>query len=220
MPQEAYRQAYQACEWQDFLDPAHCSDQDNQPSKACLKAVYGALNQYLPYSEIDPFDIYAPICHNSVDVAGASMSRYVSQWHPLGRGLTMNNFPTASNVTFYPCIDNYMTVYLNQPAVQQALHVNPTTWDMYGHIRYLNESALVMPLYQRFIAETNWRILIFSGDVDSAVPYLGTQRWVGCLGAPVVHSCTNWRFNTQIAGAYTVYDGISLLSVKGCGHMA
>lgn len=216
LPQEAYVNAYSACEWEGFLLSDNCDDQDNTPSIECLKAVYGALNDYLPYSQIDQFDIYAPICHNSVDF----MSKYISKWHPYSRGISMdNNFPTSANVTFYPCIDNYMTVYLNQPSVQQALHVNPTTWDMYGAITYLNESALIMPLYQRFISETDWRILIFSGDVDSAVPFLGTQRWVTCLKQPTVTTWNNWYFNTQVAGAYRVYDGISLLSIKGCGHM-
>ena len=218
LPQSSYVDAYSACNWEGFLLPGNCDDQYNEPSKECLEAVYGALNKFLPYSQIDQFDIYAPICHDSVDFK-LDMGPYVSHWHPLARGLARNNFPTAMNVTFYPCIDNFMTSYLNQPSVQQALHVKPTTWDMYGKILYLNESALVMPLYQRFISETDWRILIFSGDVDSAVPFLGTQRWVSCLGATSVSPWTNWEFHTQIAGAYTVYDGISLLTIKGCGHM-
>lgn len=215
LPEQAYVNAYDACEWQGFLSISNCDDQYNTPSRECTKAVYSALNDYLPYSDIDPFDIYAPICHNSVDF---DMGKYVSQWHPLIRGLSYN-FPTSANVTFYPCIDNYMTVYLNQPDVQQAIHANPTTWDMYGQIWYRNESALIMPLYQRFLAETNWRILIFSGDVDSAVPYLGTQRWITCLQAPLVKDWQNWYFESQVAGAYTTYQGISLLSIKGCGHM-
>lgn len=68
----------------------------------------------------------------------------------------LEQFPAPEDVPFYPCIDNYMIAYLNQPAVQSALHVQPTDWYMYGRILYLNETALVMPLYQQFQQETDW----------------------------------------------------------------
>lgn len=114
------------------------------------------------------------------------------------------------NTTFYPCIDDYMTSYLNQPSVQSAIHVNPTNWQYIGKIEYLFEYKFsVVPLWQRFISETDWRILIFSGDVDSAVPTIGTQRWINCLGQPIVNDWSPWYYNNQTAGLRVDYEGIS-----------
>ena len=114
------------------------------------------------------------------------------------------------NTTFYPCIDNYMTSYLNQASVQSALHVQPTNWNWLGKIAYIHEYKYsVVPLWQRFINETNWRILVFSGDVDSAVPTIGTQRWIDCLGQPIVNKWRPWMYNGQTAGMIVDYEGIS-----------
>ena len=113
-----------------------------------------------------------------------------------------------------------MQAYLNQPAVQAAIHVRPTNWYWLGDIEYLNEYKYsVVPLWQRFIAQTNWRLLVFSGDVDSAVPTVGTQRWITCLGQPIVNRWRPWYYMNQTAGLRVDYEGISFLTVKGAGHM-
>ena len=77
--------------------------------------------------------------------------------------------------------------------------------------------------FERFFRETDWRILVWSGDADAAVPFEGTQRWIECLGRPVVEDWANWLTNDatygpQVGGSVKVFDGISFLTVKGCGH--
>ena len=50
---------------------------------------------------------------------------------------------------------------------------------------------------------SSWRILIYSGDADSAVPFIGTQRWIQCLNSPITSDWANWNYE----GAYC--DAIS-----------
>ena len=62
-----------------------------------------------------------------------------------------------------------------------------------GNIHYSRNAELLYTndLYKKFATETNWKVLVFSGDADSAVPFIGTQRWISCLKRPVKR---DWRF--------------------------
>jgi len=78
-----------------------------------------------------------------------------------------------------------------------------------------------IPLFEKFLAtprSQNWRILIYSGDFDAAVPFLGSQKWVHCLGRKVKKDWREWNFNKQFAGAVIDYDGITFMTVHGSGH--
>ena len=66
-------------------------------------------------------------------------------------------------------------------------------------------------------------MLIWSGDADAAVPYIGTERWIECLGRPVKQDWSPWytndtQYGMQVGGMVKVFDRISFLTVKGCGH--
>lgn len=69
----------------------------------------------------------------------------------------------------------------------------------------------MVPLYKKFLAGAkNWKILVFSGDVDASVPTLGTQRWIECLGQPVVTPFRTWTLDGQVAGILKVIMSESL----------
>jgi len=76
----------------------------------------------------------------------------------------------------------------------------------------------MIPYFEFFIANTDWSILIFSGDADSAVPFIGTQKWIDCLGQPIVQDWRNWELNQQVAGSVIDYEGISFCIIKEAGH--
>jgi len=82
---------------------------------------------------------------------------------------------------------------------------------------------VMVKYFERFFRETDWRVLVWSGDADAAVPFLGTQRWIECLGQPVVADWAAWQTNdatygVQVGGMVKQFEGISFLTVKGCGH--
>ena len=62
-------------------------------------------------------------------------------------------------------------------------------------------------------------ILIYSGDVDGAVPTIGTRMWIKNLNLGILESYRSWMVNEQIAGYTTLYTGLRLVTIKGAGHM-
>ena len=75
-------------------------------------------------------------------------------------------------------------------------------------------------LFPRFLKEApHWRISVVSGTADSAVPFLGTERWMECLGQPVASDWTAWKVDHDVAGMVKRWQpNLSLVTVKGCGH--
>jgi serine carboxypeptidase-like clade 2 len=205
IPQKAYVDSVSACGWDDFL--TNCDKNFSDPSEACKAATSRALS-YLP-ENIDYYDIYAPVCLSSK----TDFSHYVSKWNPIFKKFISPGLPYA------PCIIEFMTTYLNQNSVQQAIHARPTNWAWIGPIHYGSEMRVIVPYFKKFIAQTTWKIIIYSGDADSAVPFLGTQRWISCLNRPIKKDWYNWISNKQVAGSAIEYDGITFLTIKGAGHM-
>jgi len=194
--------------WDSFL--TNCTNYYLNPSPACISATSTAWG-FLP-NNIDFYDVLAPTCPTD-NVINSYL--YISKWNKLAQRLTQ-----FYDIPFYPCIRNYMTTYLNMQSVQKAIHVNPTNWSwISGEINYTNTSQIIIPYFERFISETTWKILIYSGDVDSSVPFIGTQRWIQCLGQPVVNDWRPWMYQNQTAGFAIDYKGISFMTIKGAGHM-
>ena len=71
----------------------------------------------------------------------------------------------------YPCgAETVMSDWLAIPSVIEALHVQANGTGM----QYVKTVGNLLPLYQQLIAK--YRILIYSGDVDACVPYIGTEE--------------------------------------------
>eukprot|EP01047_Picozoa_sp_COSAG01_P009921 COSAG01_NODE_414_length_17360_cov_226.576907_21_plen_106_part_00 len=76
-------------------------------------------------------------------------------------------------------------------------------------------------LFPKFFKQApHWKIAVVSGTADAAVPFLGTERWMDCLGQPVVEDWKLWYNSKQdIAGAVKKFaPNFQFWSVKGCGH--
>jgi serine carboxypeptidase-like clade 2 len=112
-------------------------------------------------------------------------------------------------------------------------------------LNYTSNVPSVIPIYQQLIAR-NYKILIYSGDTDGAVPYTGTAAWTASklffffhfspflnsthsmtkktgLGLPLKYEWQPWSIQDmegpQTAGYATAYDGLTFVTVKGSGHM-
>jgi serine carboxypeptidase-like clade 2 len=214
IPQDAYLGAVKACGWSQYLGQCDNETFYIEPTPVCKASTTKALS-YVPQS-IDPYDVYAPTCPLS-----KTGHAFVESSTPFLKHMAVKY---GMDVSYDPCMEDYATAYLNTEAVQEAIHARPgTNWRPSGGIKYDNPGDMMAPYFTRFIAETDWRILIWSGDVDAAVPFEGTQKWIECLGQPVTTDWKNWYTNDevygrQIGGSYKVYEGISFLTIKGCGH--
>ena len=112
-----------------------------------------------------------------------------------------------------------MKQWLAQPAVLQALHI---TNDRSG-ISYDSTEGDVRPLYTSLMSQ--YRILLYSGDVDACVPYIGTETWTRGLGFPVINDWHSWTAKPDLthaahkAGYAITYSTFQFITVNGAGHL-
>ena len=120
-----------------------------------------------------------------------------------------------------------MALWLAKPEVVEALHVKAGTGGMkYGP----RDKDDLRPLYKTLAQK--YRLLIYSGDTDMCVPYVGTEEWTRELGFTQVEGWRPWLAGTNAApngtataGYVTTYaagdagHNFTFLTVKGAGHM-
>ena len=71
-------------------------------------------------------------------------------------------------------------------------------------------------------ASIDLKILIYSGDADSIVNFIGTERWIteDGLNLTIVTPWKSWFGpDHQLAGYVEAYPGLMFKTVKGAGHM-
>ncbi|ETV74299.1 hypothetical protein H257_11223 [Aphanomyces astaci] len=138
------------------------------------------------------------------------------------------NFPsTHSRVVMTPCADTFTVAYLRQPLVQQALHLanaDVIEWSSCSDPveELYQKSASSMELYPAILA-AGIKALIYSGDADMVVNFMGTQRWISSRGLRL-NVTSQWRAwfgpDKQLAGYSEEYaGGLTFKTVKGAGHM-
>lgn len=132
--------------------------------------------------------------------------------------------PVAS---YEPCAEDYMTSYLNQPAVKEALHVkSDIEWkDCSTTIRYKTGDRHIdqTPIYKYLIdGGFGLNILVFSGDDDDVCATIGTQDWIWDLGYEVSpkNDWEAWEVDGQTAGYLTKWSNtkMAFATVHGAGH--
>ncbi len=109
--------------------------------------------------------------------AGAASTPYA-----VGESSDGSGFPSES-----PCIDDFVTEYLNRKDVRDAMHVHPNagTWSVCTDaINYSMDDLLasMLPLYPKLIA-AGLRVWVYSGDVDGIGAHLlcACVVWLACL---------------------------------------
>ncbi|KAL9264152.1 Serine carboxypeptidase-like 18-like protein [Drosera capensis] len=89
----------------------------------------------------------------------------------------------------------------------------------YG-LNYTNDNPSSLPYHLKFSAK-GYRSLIYSGDHDMVVPFLGTQAWIRSLNFSIVDDWRSWHVEGQVAGFTRTYSNrMTFATVKGAGHTA
>jgi len=144
-----------------------------------------------------------------------------------GRKYTLNNFKVqdtfGTEPVYQPCATHYMTKWINQDSVKDAIHANPTlTWSECSdkiHYHYSDQHTPMEPLYKALLEKRpDLNIMVFSGDDDSVCGTIGTQSWMWNLGYPVTKQWSSWKHNGQVAGFEVRFAGIRFATVHGAGH--
>ncbi|OQU88394.1 serine carboxypeptidase 2 [Sorghum bicolor] len=196
---------------------ASCGSNDSiiHPSPACNTATdVAAVEQ----GDIDMYSIYTPLCGQT----SSSSTKRSSQSSPLiGRHY---HHPWRMGGSYDPCTESHSTVYYNRPEVQRALHANLTginyPWATCSDLINTNwgdSPKSMLPIYKELIA-AGLRIWVFSGDTDAVIPLTSTRYSVDALGLPTTTSWYPWYDKKQVGGWSQVYEGLTLVTVRGAGH--
>ncbi|KAF7849678.1 hypothetical protein BT93_L0406 [Corymbia citriodora subsp. variegata] len=121
----------------------------------------------------------------------------------------------------------YSYIWASDIAVQDALHIREGTIEKWVRcnktLSYTYTVTDVVDVHKQLI-KRGFRALIYSGDHDKVIPYVGTQLWIDSLNLTISEDWHAWFVNGQVAGYATLYSSFpSLLTyatVKGAGHTA
>ncbi|KAJ1265880.1 hypothetical protein BS78_08G107300 [Paspalum vaginatum] len=188
---------------------ASCLKNDSiiHPSPACDNATDVAS---VEQGDIDMYSIYTPLCNQtSSSSSGSSRMKKKKRWM---RG------------SYDPCTEDHSTIYYNRAEVQRALHANVTginyAWSTCSdtiNTNWGDSPKSMLPIYKELIA-AGLRIWVFSGDTDQVIPLTSTRYSIDALGLPTTTSWYPWYDNKQVGGWSQVYNGLTLVTVRGAGH--
>ncbi|KAL6843507.1 hypothetical protein ACP4OV_026569 [Aristida adscensionis] len=75
--------------------------------------------------------------------------------------------------------------------------------------------------YHYNLTTKGYRALVYSGDHDLMIPFLGTQAWIRSLNFSIVDDWRTWHVDGQAAGFTITYAyNMTFATVKGGGHTA
>ncbi|GAB5364640.1 hypothetical protein AAMO2058_000987100 [Amorphochlora amoebiformis] len=223
IPADEYVKANNACGWNQFY--VDCQRDFTHPSQACITATEQAL-RHLP-TPLDFYDVLAPTCHSvESEDSDEALPAFENISLPFLRHLERKFNLDTTQRPYNPCLSKLSPEYVNQNEVLEAIHAKtnrrrewpslPSGWSY--NQGSLGEKKDIAKLFPRFFNERpKWKIWIVSGTADSAVPFIGTERWIGCLNRTRI-SYKAWYLKGDVGGMVSQYDRLTFVTVKGCGH--
>ncbi|XP_058069730.1 serine carboxypeptidase-like 18 isoform X2 [Magnolia sinica] len=114
--------------------------------------------------------------------------------------------------------------WANDDSVRKALGIRQGTtreWKRCNYdIPYENNVRSTIK-YHLDLTTRGYPALIYSGDHDLVVPFLGTQAWIRSLNFSIVDEWRPWFVNGQVAGYTRTYlNNLTFATLKGAGHTA
>ncbi|CAI2358246.1 unnamed protein product [Caenorhabditis sp. 36 PRJEB53466] len=158
---------------------------------------------------------------------------------PYGETWTGINYESSDALNGYPCyMDVAMELYLNQATVRTALNIPSSVpaWAAANNIinAYTQQVDSITPNLQIILANApaQFKILFYSGDVDTMVNWLGADVFTSAnfpsFGLQVSNNRNKWTYQIDstyqptVAGYQTSYTSgtvnVDVLTVKGSGH--
>lgn len=117
-----------------------------------------------------------------------------------------------------------MDLWSNSDVVREALHVKKGTvreWVRCNNdLIYETDIRSSIP-YHVHLTTRGYSALVYSGDHDLMVPFVGTEEWIRSLQFFTVDKWRSWHVAGQVAGYTVSYsNNLTFATVKGAGHTA
>ncbi|KAJ6302619.1 hypothetical protein OIU77_016666 [Salix suchowensis] len=105
---------------------------------------------------------------------------------------------------------NYVYIYkwANDETVQDALHIRKGTkkhWERCNKTLAYSYNVKSSVDYHRNLTKKPYRALIYSGDHDMSIPYIGTHEWIESLNLTIKFDWEPWFVDGQVAGYTMLY---------------
>ncbi|KAF3320459.1 Serine carboxypeptidase-like 19 [Carex littledalei] len=113
--------------------------------------------------------------------------------------------------------------WANDNATREALGIKKGTVNEWLRCRKLPYEIDIKSSikYHLNLTSKGYRALVYSGDHDLLVPFLGTQAWVRSLNFTVVDGWRAWHVDGQTGGFTETYsNNLTFATIKGGGHTA
>ncbi|KAL0926149.1 hypothetical protein M5K25_004543 [Dendrobium thyrsiflorum] len=199
-----------------------CDGQDHENPKTAKCAA--RLKTFLKYSqELSEDNILDPKCASDRPRPNDSAREYYK------RSLKENSFGQLFHPPETPELRckgyAYYLGYFwaNKNVTKDVLQIKKGTvseWQRCNNLDYLYDIPSSLP-YQLNLLKRGYRALVYSGDHDMMVPFVGTKLWIKSLNLTVLDPWRSWSVDNQVAGYTVLYSNdLTFATVKGAGHTA
>ncbi|CAN0887511.1 Serine carboxypeptidase-like 46 [Linum grandiflorum] len=197
-------------------------------SKPC-RIVAERIQDETPGRAFDPYDVTSDVCQSdsiNSQKKAAGISPLKAKQGRLGK-------LKAGGESIDLCVQDETDKYLNRKDVQRAMHaqlVGVTSWTFCSNVMNYDNSNLENPTIGVVgsLVSSGIKVLVYSGDQDSVLPFIGTRTLVNRLAQQMGLNTTlpykPW-FDTdkQIGGWTQVYGEkkqLGFATIRGAAHMA
>ncbi|PKA66506.1 Serine carboxypeptidase-like 18 [Apostasia shenzhenica] len=203
------------------LIQTNCVGEDfKKPSGPICARYLKIFNEFL--SEINCFSILDPNCSDEPpspeEIIGGN--RYLEENYR--EFLSLHSFPDIS------CINGNLLAnyWANHHLVREALQIKEGSvgrWhrcDFDVNNYHYNRSIPSAVPYHFNLTTKGYRALVYNGDHDMMIPFLGSLQWIKSLGFSVVDQWRSWFAGGQVAG-YTMFfsNNMTFATMKGGSHV-
>ncbi|XP_017698405.1 serine carboxypeptidase-like 18 [Phoenix dactylifera] len=171
---------------------------------------------------INIFQILEPVCFVASPKPGmvAAYSRRLLKED-------IKKFPLLKSDLPLECRSSgYLLSYFwaDNDTVREALNIHKGTvqhWQRCNHDLLYTYDIPSSIKFHLNLTSRGYRALVYSGDHDMAVPFVGTQGWIRSLNFSIVDDWRPWSADGQVAGFTRTYsNNLTFATVKGAGHTA
>ncbi|KAG6580935.1 Serine carboxypeptidase-like 45, partial [Cucurbita argyrosperma subsp. sororia] len=199
-------------------------------SPDCFFVISQVSEQFSSF--IDAYNIIGDVC------LAANNSQAAALLHPLwsllytAKSTTPQLEAQANGVERDICSQQNAAKYLNRKDVQQALHaklVGVAQWSLCNHNSDWHydrkDTFRSMIDVVSSLVKSKIRVLVYSGDQDSVIPFTGSRTLVSslakALGVNTSVGYSAWLVDNQVGGWSEAYGKfLSFASIRGAGHLA
>ncbi|KAJ4813233.1 Serine carboxypeptidase 1 [Rhynchospora pubera] len=190
-----------------------CSGKYLHPNSVNCVTYLDAVNEVI--KDINPYNILEPYCEIDIPGQGEILIRKFAK--ELFEEVPFENSCRGNGYRL-------PNIWANNDTVREALGILEGTvvdWNRCNKLPYYTKDIPSTVPYHLNLTNKGYPALIYSGDHDSCLSYVGTQAWIKSLNFSITDDWRAWYVGDQVAGFTRRYsNNLTFATVKGAGHTA